>query len=242
MATTKRSSRFNIRPDKCTTEEINELQAEEGVVIYDVDEKVNKYYNGSEWVITGDSSNVFEHFKYNPETDKLEADRAIETTLNSLFLGEQHKMSSGAENIFFSNTSSSIDFYPMWAGLKDQSLAGNQLAGEGIIAPSGRTYGDYSEIEPNGAVNLSGVSLPYNTATYFAQSISGLGIEFYIAEPIVAEDTIFTYKCTGVYHKQSEGAIIWNDKDLDIDWGIERPNISEKDAIAPAFSQLQSEF
>ncbi len=56
------------------------------------------------------------------------------------------------------------------------------------------------------------------------------------------DDTIFTYKCTGVYNKQSEGAIIWNDKDLNIDWGIDSPNVSEKDAIAPTFSNLQSEF
>ena len=33
------------------------------------------------------SFDTLSHFIYNPVTDKLEADRAIETTLNSLFLG-----------------------------------------------------------------------------------------------------------------------------------------------------------
>jgi len=56
------------------------------------------------------------------------------------------------------------------------------------------------------------------------------------------EDTIFSYKCTEVYNKQSEGSIMWNDKDLNIDWGIENPNVSEKDAIANTFAQLQSRF
>ena len=56
------------------------------------------------------------------------------------------------------------------------------------------------------------------------------------------EDTIFSYKCTEVYNKQSEGSIMWNDKDLNIDWGIENPNVSEKDAIANTFAQLQSKF
>ena len=56
------------------------------------------------------------------------------------------------------------------------------------------------------------------------------------------EDTIFSYKCTEVYNKQSEGSIMWNDKDLNIDWGIENPNVSEKDTIANAFAQLQSKF
>ena len=56
------------------------------------------------------------------------------------------------------------------------------------------------------------------------------------------EDTIFSYKCTEVYNKQSEGSIMWNDKYLNIDWGIENPNVSEKDAIANTFAQLQSKF
>ena len=56
------------------------------------------------------------------------------------------------------------------------------------------------------------------------------------------EDTIFSYKCTEVYNKQSEGSIMWNDKDLNIDWGIENPNVSEKDAISNTFAQLQSKF
>ena len=56
------------------------------------------------------------------------------------------------------------------------------------------------------------------------------------------EDTIFSYKCTEVYNKQSEGSIIWNDKYLNIDWGIENPNVSEKDAISNTFAQLQSKF
>jgi dTDP-4-dehydrorhamnose 3,5-epimerase len=56
------------------------------------------------------------------------------------------------------------------------------------------------------------------------------------------EDTIFSYKCTEVYNKQSEGSIMWNDKYLNIDWGIENPNVSEKDAISNTFAQLQSKF
>jgi len=173
-----------------------------------------------------DEDGVLDHIMYNPETDMLQTDRAIEVTLNSLHLGEQHKMSSGAENVFFSNNTSNIDFFPMWAGMKDQSILGNQIAGEGVIAPSGRTYGDYSEIEPNGIVDLSGSSLPYNTATYFAQSISGLGIKFHIAEPIVAEDTFFTYKLfvgdIQVYEQTLEVTSDLSIGDL-VDWYFDHP-------------------
>lgn len=55
-------------------------------------------------------------------------------------------------------------------------------------------------------------------------------------------NTIFTYKCTGVYNKESEGALIWNDPDLNINWGVENPLVSEKDQEAAPFKTFQSRF
>lgn len=49
------------------------------------------------------------------------------------------------------------------------------------------------------------------------------------------EDAIFSYKCTNVYHKTSEGGILWNDPALKIDWQLENPIVSEKDQILPTF-------
>lgn len=54
------------------------------------------------------------------------------------------------------------------------------------------------------------------------------------------DDTIFTYKCTGVYNKASEASIRWNDPDLAINWGITDPVLSEKDKISPFFNQIFS--
>lgn len=56
------------------------------------------------------------------------------------------------------------------------------------------------------------------------------------------EQTIFSYKCTSYYNKASEGSIRWNDPDLKIDWGIEHPQLSQKDAVAPEFYRLISLF
>jgi dTDP-4-dehydrorhamnose 3,5-epimerase len=57
-------------------------------------------------------------------------------------------------------------------------------------------------------------------------------------------DTIFAYKVSGLYHKSSEFGIIWNDPELNIDWGIAKDQIilSEKDQTLPLFKDLASSF
>jgi dTDP-4-dehydrorhamnose 3,5-epimerase len=56
------------------------------------------------------------------------------------------------------------------------------------------------------------------------------------------EETIFSYKCTQYYHKESEGTVLWNDKDININWGIEKPIISEKDTLGTALKDFNSPF
>lgn len=55
-------------------------------------------------------------------------------------------------------------------------------------------------------------------------------------------DTIFTYKCTNFYNKDAEGTLLWNDSDLNINWGVEDPIISEKDAKAESFRNFTTKF
>ena len=56
------------------------------------------------------------------------------------------------------------------------------------------------------------------------------------------DDTIFNYKCTNIYNKESEGSILWNDPDINIDWNIENPILSEKDKTSPLFKDFKSPF
>lgn len=56
------------------------------------------------------------------------------------------------------------------------------------------------------------------------------------------DDTIFSYKCTELYNKEAEGAILWNDKHLTINWNVDNPIVSEKDNIAPSFESFNSQF
>ena len=56
------------------------------------------------------------------------------------------------------------------------------------------------------------------------------------------DDTIVTYKCTVVYNSASEEALLWSDKDLNIDWGAIKPLVSDKDLVAGSFKNFKSQF
>ena len=60
---------------------------------------------------------------------------------------------------------------------------------------------------------------------------------------VLRDHTVFSYKCTSVYDRQSEGSVLWNDPELKINWGdVSGVILSEKDRMAPLFSQLNSPF
>ena len=61
---------------------------------------------------------------------------------------------------------------------------------------------------------------------------------------VLSEEVIFQYKCDNFYSPQSEGAIAWNDPDLNIDWRIpaEKVVLSEKDGKHPRLNDWQNVF
>ena len=56
------------------------------------------------------------------------------------------------------------------------------------------------------------------------------------------DNTIFSYKCTNYYNPKSEVTILWNDRNLQIDWQIENPIISPKDQEGLLFEDFQTPF
>lgn len=56
---------------------------------------------------------------------------------------------------------------------------------------------------------------------------------------VLSPTAIFTYKCDNYYNKESESGVIWNDKDLDIDWKLPLSDIilSEKDRMLNTINQ-----
>ena len=57
---------------------------------------------------------------------------------------------------------------------------------------------------------------------------------------VTSETAHFHYKCTELYHPEDEGSICWNDPDLNINWPISNPVLSEKDTKAPSFAQYRN--
>ncbi|MEY3343846.1 MAG: hypothetical protein RL090_1530 [Bacteroidota bacterium] len=53
----------------------------------------------------------------------------------------------------------------------------------------------------------------------------------------LTENTVFCYKCTDYYNKESESGIHWNDTTLNIDWGVAVPTVSDKDSQLPTFNE-----
>ena len=56
----------------------------------------------------------------------------------------------------------------------------------------------------------------------------------------LTEDCEVQYKCTDSYAPDCDGAVRWDS--VGIDWGVEAPVLSEKDAKAPLFSAFDSPF
>ncbi|MEO5650211.1 MAG: dTDP-4-dehydrorhamnose 3,5-epimerase [Ginsengibacter sp.] len=61
---------------------------------------------------------------------------------------------------------------------------------------------------------------------------------------VISETAEVFYKCDVFYHKESEGGILWNDPQLNIDWKVpaDRVIVSEKDARNPTFKTGESNF
>lgn len=135
------------------------------------------------------ASDLEAYMSYNASTGKIESSKPITTTLNSFYLGEQHKISSSGENIAFTNLTSDIDFSPVWSGIRNQSEIVNQ-GDFGIIKPAGRTYGNFIDANFYGDVGTTAIDY-VSSIRNLAVNMSLYGIEFSPAETLSLGDFLF---------------------------------------------------
>ena len=56
---------------------------------------------------------------------------------------------------------------------------------------------------------------------------------------VLSETAEVAYKCSRLYAKEDEGGVIWNDPDVGIQWPIDAPILSDKDAQLPALKDAK---
>jgi dTDP-4-dehydrorhamnose 3,5-epimerase len=93
------------------------------------------------------------------------------------------------------------------------------------IRPDSKTYGEIFTILLS-AKNQKQLFIPKGFAHGFI---------------VVSDTATFFYKCDNLYHKQSEGGIIYNDTTLKIDWGMPEVEfvISDKDKVLPTIENAR---
>ncbi|MDP2176256.1 MAG: dTDP-4-dehydrorhamnose 3,5-epimerase [Bacteroidota bacterium] len=94
------------------------------------------------------------------------------------------------------------------------------------IRKSSRTYGKHYAVELTEA-NFLMLYIPKGFAHGFRT---------------LEDNTIFSYKCSDVYHPETEGGLKWNDPEFKIDWQIEDPILSDKDKFYESFNLFISPF
>ena len=55
---------------------------------------------------------------------------------------------------------------------------------------------------------------------------------------VLSDIADFEYKCTDFYDSTDEGSILWSDPDLGIQWPVQNPIVSSKDAVAKQLADL----
>ena len=58
---------------------------------------------------------------------------------------------------------------------------------------------------------------------------------------VLSERALFSYKCTDFYSAPNELGVAWNDPDIGIDWPIDAPLLSEKDAKNSRLKDIPAE-
>ena len=102
-----------------------------------------------------------------------------------------------------------------------QVIVGKVLDVAVDIRPESKTFGKYYSVELT-AENHYQLWMPSGFAHGFS---------------VLSNEAIFLYKCTHFYNREYERSIKYDDPELNIDWKVDSPIVSEKDKDAPTFKE-----
>lgn len=113
--------------------------------------------------------------------------------------------------------------YPQWQGKLIRAISGEIFDVAVDIRQDSPTYGQWFGVFLNDE-NKQQLYVPPGFAHGFC---------------VTSEIADVAYKCTSDYQPQQDVGIRWNDPDIGIDWPIEEPLLSEKDAKAPLLKDTE---
>lgn len=177
----------------------------------------------------------------------------IETKIKDLLIIKP-KVFADARGYFFESYNETI--------FKQNGIVANFVQDNQSLSSTGVLRGLHFQAPPHdqgklvrvitGAVLDVAVDIRKNSPTYGQHVTIELTEEnktmFYIPSGFahgfltLRDNTIFSYKCSNVYHKASEGCVLWNDSHLNINWNVSNPILSEKDLIGTPFKEFNSPF
>lgn len=94
------------------------------------------------------------------------------------------------------------------------------------IRPDSNTFGLYKSVELSEENKIQFYIPP------------GFAHGFYVMSDVAD----FQYKCTDFYFPEDESGLIWNDKDVNIQWPELTPLLSVKDSLLPTLQTLKASF
>ena len=112
--------------------------------------------------------------------------------------------------------------YPQWQGKLVRAISGAIFDVAVDIRRDSNTFGQWFGIELNDDNKLQ-LYIPPGFAHGFAT---------------LSDTADVSYKCTSLYKPEDDAGIRWNDPDIDVEWPVETPLVSDKDAAAPALKDL----
>ncbi|MBU3088272.1 dTDP-4-dehydrorhamnose 3,5-epimerase [Clostridium gasigenes] len=179
----------------------------------------------------------------------------IETKIKDLYIIEPRVF--GDDRGYFMETYSKRDFYE--AGLTMEFVQDNESKSKkgvlrGMHFQTKNTQGKLVRVT-QGEVYDVAVDLRKGSKTYGMWEGILLTAEnkkqFYVPEGfahgflVVSEEAVFNYKCTNFYSPEYDSGLLWNDKDVAIEWpldGIEEILLSEKDKVQKTLKELDVPF